>query len=220
MASDYVNIGGGVGATIVLTAAGFLSVGSPAATVGATRLANAMGMYSRNAANSADIPMIQTDASNNLVVGDYTQVNTLTIKGGTTTYLAAAAAAAYVAVQSSSIALVQASVTRFTVTSTEATTAVSVVEGYFAQAMADTPQTISATNGLNNTIETTGNNTAVRALTINIAATNGLRKYIKNSCTTNGITVQFATGTATATIAPGASGFVVVTGGNAKWLGT
>lgn len=219
MASDYVNIGG-IGASIVLGVAGFLSVGTPPATVGAIRLANNMGMYSRNAGNTADIPMIATDASNNLVVGDYTQVNTLTIKGGTTTYLAAAAAAAYVAVQSTSIALVQASVARFTVTSTEATTAVSVVEGYFAKAMADAPQTLTATEGLNNSIETTGANTAVRALTINIAATSGLRKYYKNSCTGFGCTIQFASGTATATIAPGASGFVVVTGGNAKWLGT
>lgn len=80
--------------------------------------------------------------------------------------------------------------------------------GYASQAMADAPQTLSDVDSQKNIILTTGANTAVRALTINAPPTAGTIKFIRNNCTVSGITVQFATGAATATILPATSAIV------------
>lgn len=89
------------------------------------------------------------------------------------------------------------------------------VFGGFTQAMADTNQTINAANSANNVLITTGANTAVRAVTSSRAPTLGAVVFVQNNCTTNGITFQFATGSATATIPPGTSATVYGDGTNA-----
>jgi hypothetical protein len=108
-----------------------------------------------------------------------------------------------------------------TTTSTTADTGVVAITGaltvgaIYTQAMADAAQTISVANSAANIITTTGANTAVRALTISLPPANGTIKIIRNNCTTNGITVKFLTGAATATIPPATSAVVVADGTNA-----
>lgn len=211
----------GVGSFIYFpTSAGYISFGTPPAQSGAVRLANNLAIKWRRVTDAADINGITVDNTDNMSVGDHTNLVGVKVKAASTASLTVASDAARIDVSATSIIGFLSSVQRFSFTTTEFTPSVSLVEGFFVQAMADAPQTISATNSLNNTIQTTGANTAVRALTINIAPTAGLRKYIKNSCTGSGITVQFSSGTATATIAAGACGYVVASGGNALWLGT
>lgn len=98
---------------------------------------------------------------------------------------------------------------------TEFTVADSLVTGFFTQAMADAPQTLSAANSTAQMIRCTGANTAVRALTLTTLPTAGKLKVIRNDCTANGITVQFSSGAATATIPPGTSALVCGDGTNA-----
>ena len=58
--------------TIPINIPGFINLfsgGSHAASVGALRLANAIGIYARNAANTLDIQLIDIDSSNNVNIG-------------------------------------------------------------------------------------------------------------------------------------------------------
>lgn len=87
--------------------------------------------------------------------------------------------------------------------------------GFLTQAMADAPQTVSAANSVKNMIRATGANTAVRALTLTRPPTAGAMVFVRNDCTANGITVQFSSGAATATIAPATSVLVAGDGTNA-----
>lgn len=50
----------------------FASVGTTPATAGVIRIPNANGLYGRNAANSANMPLIVLDSSNNVRLGDST----------------------------------------------------------------------------------------------------------------------------------------------------
>lgn len=88
--------------------------------------------------------------------------------------------------------------------------------GFFSQAMADAPQTVSPANTIKNIIFATGVNSAVRALTLSCPPTAGQMKIVRNNCTVFGITVQFNSGAATATIPPGASAVVIGDGVNAQ----
>lgn len=90
-----------------------------------------------------------------------------------------------------------------------------VAGGFQATAMADAPKTVSVANSIKTFHRATGTNTAVRALTISCAPTDGTLKVVRNDCTVFGITVQFLTGAATGTIAPGASALVTADGVNA-----
>lgn len=92
--------------------------------------------------------------------------------------------------------------------------------GRFTQAMADAPQTVSAANSISNVIIVTGANTGVRALTLSTPPTAGNMKLIRNNCTVFGITVQFSSGLATATIPPGTSAIVDGDGTNAEIIMT
>jgi hypothetical protein len=83
-------------------------------------------------------------------------------------------------------------------------------------AMADAPQTLSVANSAAGVVVVTGTNTAVRALTISCAPTSGALKLIDNQCIGGGITVQFLTGTATATIPIGCRAIVYGDGTNAN----
>lgn len=66
-----------------------LLVGAAPATTGAVRLSNAASVYARNAANTLNFPIIGTDSSNNIVVGDSGRVTTINggnLGVGTTTF--------------------------------------------------------------------------------------------------------------------------------------
>ena len=70
------------GVTFGPNAAGGLPIifGTAPATAGAVRLSNNTSVQARNAANSANIPLIQADGSNNLIVGDVTNTSSSIIK--------------------------------------------------------------------------------------------------------------------------------------------
>jgi hypothetical protein len=84
--------------------------------------------------------------------------------------------------------------------------------------MADAPQTLTAAQSASNMVITTGANTAVRALTVARPPTSGTMLFVRNNCSVNGITVQFSSGTATATILPSTSALVYGDGTNAQIL--
>ncbi len=87
--------------------------------------------------------------------------------------------------------------------------------GFFTQAMGDAPQTISAANSIKNMILCTGNNTGIRALTLTRPPTAGAMVIVRNNCTGFGVTVQFSSGSATATIVTGTSALIAGDGTNA-----
>jgi hypothetical protein len=66
-----INAGAGVfgAATNVIGGSGFVSIGATPATVGGVRHASLGGAYFRNAGNTADVAIYETDASNNLFIG-------------------------------------------------------------------------------------------------------------------------------------------------------
>lgn len=81
--TDILSVAGGV----TVAASGYFAVpgaGSAAAT-GGIRLANAVTVVWRNAADSADVQIAVFDASNNLTVGNSTGVSTAIFVGATTT---------------------------------------------------------------------------------------------------------------------------------------
>lgn len=94
----------------------------------------------------------------------------------------------------------------------------SLLVGFFTQAMADADQVISAANSKNNLFVTTGVNTGVRALTLTTPPAVGALKIVRCNCTGNGITVQFLSGAATATIAPATAAVIYGDGTNAQIL--
>lgn len=92
--------------------------------------------------------------------------------------------------------------------------------GYFTQDMADAPQTISSVNSKANIYIITGTNSAIRALTLTRPPASGAIIFVRNNCTTFGITVQFVTGSSTGTILPGTSAVITGDGTDAILLMT
>lgn len=69
--------------TTFLTAGTFVAVGTNPASAGPIRLANATAINARNAANSANVAMVQTNSSNHVLLGDTTTAPSTYVQAAT-----------------------------------------------------------------------------------------------------------------------------------------
>ena len=182
--------------------------GTNPATVGDLRLKYNWTMYSRNAANSADVTIIQSGtSSNDLYVGDQTNVGAARLWASTTAGIAVGGNSDYMlASVGSGFTFFTGGGTQLAVASATISCAAPIVgsgtawgsvNGVGTQAMADANQTPSSAVYQSTGILFTGADTLLRAVTMPTATnTTAYAKWMSNQTTGGfGLTIQCTAGT-------------------------
>jgi hypothetical protein len=212
-ASGTVQLSDGAGgfsaATNVLGGTSFLSIGTTPSTTGNLRLTNVVTIRFRNAANTADLSVYETDSSNNVYFGtdaSFSGTHSVpTMRFDTTTSLIFGInGVRQVELQANNVILGKP-----VIGNSLATSPWSGCNGTTSQAMLDANQTLAAASYANTGISTSGAITANRTLTFPSATdAQGYLKWLNNTCTgAFGIIASTGAGT-TITVANGKSAFL------------
>lgn len=198
-----------------ISGAVYVSIGTNPAASGGIRLPNGDGVYVRNAANSADLPIGIIDSSNNLLLGNQTAIQATRLWGAASVGMSTGSDTSYALLDAAGATLTLFNaklVIGKAIIGDSAQSSPYGINGVAAQAMADANQTAAAAVYCLGTIKTTGAITANRTLTLP-AATDALAytKWINNTCTgAFGIVISAAGAGTTITVANARSALVLI----------